>query len=66
MSTRCSIRYITCGNVAIHIYKQMIDDKIYLEVEGGDSYVELLVPIMDADNPARSPAAPDGIWEDAR
>ena len=64
MSTRCTIRYITCGNVEIHIYKQMIDDKIYLNVTSDDTDIELLIPIMNANNPARSPTCPDGIWKD--
>lgn len=64
MSTRCSIRYITCGNVKIHIYRQLVDEKIYLEVKGADTGVELLVPIMEANNSERSPTCPEGNWKD--
>lgn len=63
VSTRCSIYYITCGEVVVHIYRQIINDKIYLEVEGGDNHVALLVPLMDENNPARSPSCPEGEWK---
>lgn len=65
MSTRCSIFYVTCAGLTVHIYKEMIDNKIYLEVDNPEERVEILVPLISSPTGQnRDPVkAPDGRWE---